>query len=236
MPKSYFDFKQFRIYHDRCAMKVGTDGVLLGAWSSTEGVNRALDIGTGSGLVALMIAQRGVKEVVGVEIDTDAAQQAAENAAASPWSNNIQIESTDISDFKTEKKFDLIVSNPPYFEEALRCPDNRRSAARHADTSLNFAMLTTHARRLIKEGGRFCVIIPTTAESSFMAACIAAHFTLVHRTAVITRSGKAPRRLLLELCQTTQALTVTHDELILQDDNENPRSEAYTKLTSDFYL
>ena len=236
MPKSYFDFKQFRIYHDRCAMKVGTDGVLLGAWSSIEGVNRALDIGTGSGLVALMIAQRGVEEVVGVEIDTEAAQQAAENAAASPWSNNIRIESTDISDFKTEKKFDLIVSNPPYFEESLRCPDNRRSAARHTDTSLNFAMLTTHARRLIKEGGRFCVIIPTTAESSFISACIAAHFTLVQRTAVITRRGKAPRRLLLELCQTTQALIATHDELILQDNNENPRSESYTELTSDFYL
>lgn len=236
MPKSYFDFKQFRIYHDRCAMKVGTDGVLLGAWSSTEGVNRALDIGTGSGLIALMIAQRGVQEVVGVEIDTEAAEQAAANAEASPWSNNIHIESTNISNFKTENKFDLIVSNPPFFEEALPCPDNRRSTARHADTSLNFTTLATHARRLIKEGGRFCVIIPTTAESSFMAACIAAHFTLIRRTAVITRSGKSPRRLLLELRQTTQALTATYDELILQDNNENPRSESYTKLTSDFYL
>ncbi len=236
MPTPYFDFKQFRIRHDRCAMKVGTDGVLLGAWSPVDGAERALDIGTGSGLIAIMLAQRGARKITGIEIDADAAGQAAENAAASPWCDIIQIKRTDVASFSEEQGFDLIVSNPPYFEEALQCPDSRRSAARHADTSLSFASLAFHARRLIKEGGRFCVIIPTSAESSFMAACSLERFTLVRRTAVITRSGKQPRRLLLELRQTAQPIVATHDELVLMDNNGNPRSEAYMKLTADFYL
>ena len=139
-----FTFKQFHVEQDRTAMKVGTDGVLLGAWA--EGGCTILDIGTGTGLVALMMAQRFEDaQVVGIDIDPDASEQARENVAASPFASRISILHTSLQAFSTERKFDAIVSNPPYFEHSLKNPDAARAAARHAD-SLPFADLFSGVR------------------------------------------------------------------------------------------
>lgn len=115
MPNPYFSFKQFTVYHDRCAMKVGTDGVLLGAWADVSGARDILDIGTGTGLIALMLAQRSEAHIMAVDIDEDAVKQAKENVEKSPWPGRIEVERHDICCFNSDIRYDVIVSNPPYF-------------------------------------------------------------------------------------------------------------------------
>lgn len=150
MPNPFFQFKKFTVYHDKCAMKVGTDGVLLGAWASVENARRILDIGTGTGLIALMLAQRSDASVVGVDIDEAAVEQARENIERSEWKNRIVVEHKDVRDLSGEKYslFDVIVSNPPYFTEAVYCPDKQRNTARHMD-SLPFDELLQAVDRLL---------------------------------------------------------------------------------------
>ena len=129
-----FEFKQFTVWHDKCAMKVGTDGVLLGAWANVESAKHILDVGTGTGLIALMLAQRTVQaDVTAIEIDSMAAIQARENIAHSPWKNRITLFNCDFRYFHDDLKYDLIVSNPPYFVNALKCLDKQRNMARHTD-------------------------------------------------------------------------------------------------------
>ena len=131
MANDYFQFKQFTVYQQRCAMKVGTDGTLLGAWAQvpTESA-RILDIGTGTGLIALMLAQRFPQaSVLGIDIDQDAVCQAKENVENSPFASRIKIEHANVMDYNNEEGFDAIVSNPPYFVDALTCPDQQRTIA-----------------------------------------------------------------------------------------------------------
>ena len=130
MSQPFFQFKQFTVWHDKCAMKVGTDGVLLGAWTPVESSARILDIGTGTGLVALMLAQRCSASVIALEIDGTAAQQAAENITRSPWGSRIEVVCQDFrlySNKNNSLKYDTIVSNPPYFTDSLKCPDSQRT-------------------------------------------------------------------------------------------------------------
>ena len=134
MPNSFFSFKKFTIHHDRCAMKVGTDGVLLGAWTDVAHSKHLLDIGSGTGLVALMLAQRCTGEITGIEIDKEAVEQSRENVAASPWKERIEILWQDVRQYTPNDLYDTIVSNPPYFVDSLKCPDGQRNTARHSDT------------------------------------------------------------------------------------------------------
>lgn len=157
-----FRFKQFQIHHDRCAMKVGTDGVLLGATAQADSPKRILDIGTGTGLVALMLAQRFPEaKIVGVEIDDSAFLQAKENVAQCPWADRIRVLHTAFQDFAntSEEKFDLIVSNPPYFQNHLQSMDSQRNLALHQE-SLNFGDLAAGISRLLANEGVFWVILP----------------------------------------------------------------------------
>ena len=135
MANPYFKFKQFTVYHDKCAMKVGTDGVLIGAWADVSRAEKILDVGTGSGLIALMIAQRCDASVLGIDIDEDAVIQARENVMASQWSGQITIARQDVRVMANEcdTKFDVILSNPPYFAEDVKCPEAQRNTARHTD-------------------------------------------------------------------------------------------------------
>ena len=138
MSNPYFQFKQFTVWHDKCAMKVGTDGVLLGAWASVQNAHKILDVGTGTGLVALMLAQRSLPDadIIALEIDEAAAGQARENVTRSPWKERVEVVQTDFRDYQSSDKFDVIVSNPPYFVDSLECPDQQRNAARHNGSSL----------------------------------------------------------------------------------------------------
>ena len=135
MPNPYFQFKRFTVYHDRCAMKVGTDGVLLGAWTDVSSSQQILDIGTGTGLIALMLAQRNVTaHITAIDIDEEAIEQAQGNIAASPWKNRIEVMKQDFCQYSANRLFDTIVSNPPYFNQSLKGPDSQRNTARHTDS------------------------------------------------------------------------------------------------------
>ena len=228
----FFEFKQFKIYHDRCAMKVGTDGVLLGAWADISESTRILDIGCGSGLISIMAAQRSRASVCGIEIERNAAQQAMENAARSPWASRINIVCEDICYFQDSTGFDTILVNPPFFEEELLPPDAARSSARHT-ASLSFASLLQQVARLLRDTGRLYAIIPTAARESFMLEAVARGFFLYHLTHVVTRPFKVPKRLLCGFSRIDTAFT--EDTLLLMDENGR-RSEQYQQLTKDFYI
>ena len=173
-----FRFKQFAVRQDRCPMKVGTDGVLLGAWAPVlPSDRRVLDIGTGTGLIALMMAQRMPQaRIAGVDIDD--VSQARENADASPWGARLEFHRCPVQEFAAGGAFDLIVSNPPYFVGSLTCPDAGRTAARHA-VHLPFEALRDAVLRLLAPGGRFALILPSSETERFLAVCRDA-LTLVH--------------------------------------------------------
>lgn len=228
MPNDFFKFKQFTVFQSRCAMKVGTDGVLLGAWAN--GGCTVLDIGTGTGLIALMMAQRFPEaEVIGVDIDADACLQATENVNASPF--NIIISHKDVA--LVEGVFDAIVSNPPYFAASLKSPDEKRNLARH-DTTLNFHQLVSHAWRLLHDDGEFSVIIPADAKSVLEAEAYLIGFCKSRECAVKTAIKKQPKRYLLAFRKHATNQIETSVEIL--ESTPGNRSEWYSSLTKDFYL
>ena len=228
-----FRFKQFTVHQQRSAMKVGTDGVLIGAWASVRETDRTiLDIGTGTGLIALMMAQRTPEaQIVAVEIDAESAEQASENFAESPWSDRIRVERCAVQEFATEQKFDLILSNPPYFVDSHKCPDESRNLARHTDT-LSFAELMRAAERLLAPDGRFAVIVPSEAALSVIAA---GRLHLVRRCDVRTKPNAAPKRVMLEFSPRFEGAAL-REELTIGDGTSGGYSPEYVALTREFYL
>ncbi len=217
-------------------MKVGTDGVLLGAWADPGGAARILDVGTGTGLVALMLAQRSEAFVDAVEIDRESADQAAENVRESVWNHRIAVHNAAFQHFaqETERQYDLIVSNPPYFRNALLPPEPSRAGARH-DTRLSFAELLSGANHLLPAGGRLCVILPAPAYDAFTGE---AWFHRLYPSKCLwirSTPGKEISRCLIELARTAQPAPVTQ-ELTLRDGDGSNFSEGYRDLTREFYL
>ena len=237
MSNNYFHFKQFTIHHDRCAMKVGTDGVLLGAWAPLPHEGTVLDIGTGSALIALMIAQREpLLHVTGIDIDEDAVLQARENVEASPFADRVDVRLCSLQHFSSDEHnaahFDAIVCNPPFFVDSLLPPDLQRSQARHT-TSLPFDELAATAGRLLRPGGRFSVILPTDSLDDFRRLCFAHELYISVCCYVHTTSRKPPKRVIACFLKgTPEEVSVT--DLILMENGQ--RSAAYSHLTRDFYL
>ena len=216
-------------------MKVGTDGVLLGAWAPVVERYNVLDIGTGTGLIALQLAQRNNKaHITAIELDHKAAQQAQENVNASPWKTRIEVIEGDFTlyDFK-QKKFDLIVSNPPYFTNALRCPDFQRNTARHTDT-LSFENLFHYATRILTPDGVIALIIPSEVERTIIEAANINQLYLHHLVRVFTKPGKACRRLLMAFKHSNE--TCIFEDLFIEHENHHQKTEKYINLTQDFYL
>ena len=233
MPNSFFTFKQFTIHHDRCAMKVGTDGVLLGAWVNLRNSHRILDIGTGTGLIALMMAQRcNDSNITAIDIDTEAVSQANENIQASPWKERVIAMQQDIRSFHPDESFDTIVSNPPYFVNSLKSSDSQRNTARHTD-SLSAEDLMQKAAELLTEDGHFSIILPTEQIEDLIQICERVGLYPSRRTNVITRPRLTPKRTLMEFCKRKSSFPT--DELIVELDR-HVYSEAYIALTRDFYL
>lgn len=232
MSNDWFRFKRFMVNQEDCAMKVGTDGVLLGAWFPAEAGMRVLDIGTGTGLIALMAAQRGAGSVTAVEIDPSAAAQAVRNAAGSEWADRIDVVVCDITDYHTDIKFDRILSNPPYFRDSLRSPDAGRNAARHND-SLSYEALVRCSVSMLAPGGLLCVVLPYDASNEFVQCSQTTGLYLSRRTDVVTASGREPKRSLLSFAGVyTNPVT---DVLCLRDEVGNESAE-YVELVKDFYL
>ena len=230
-----FTFKQFVVRQERCAMKVGTDGTLLGAWAElAKADGRVLDIGTGTGLMALMMAQRYPKaRVTAIDIDEMAVSQARENVARSPFADRIEVRQADVNAFEPTEMFDSIVCNPPFFNHALVCPDNQRTQARHT-TSLSYQQLMSAAWRLLNEEGLFSVIIPNDFFRQLESEAHLAGFFLTRVFGVRTIEGKPIKRYLIELRKNPHTEMIKKEVLI--DDSPNVRSEWYRELTKDFYI
>ncbi|MGL5937756.1 MAG: tRNA1(Val) (adenine(37)-N6)-methyltransferase [Phocaeicola sp.] len=236
MPNPFFQFKQFAVQQERCAMKVGTDGVLLGAWADVSHSLSALDIGTGTGLIALMLAQRNaLLQVSAIDIDAGAAEQALENVARSPWSNRIKVEQADVLFFGPDSgsSFDLIVCNPPYFSDSLKSPCESRTTARHND-SLRFEQLVERVSFLLAENGRFCVVIPTDAMDCFVNYSEQVGLFLTKRLRICTKPDVAPKRVLLEFQK--QSDSVVEENVLVVELSRHQYSAEYTELTREFYL
>lgn len=228
-----FQFKQFTIEQERCAMKVGTDGCLLGSWADISHCRRILDIGTGSGLIAIMCAQRSNAAVTGVEIDSDAAAQANENAARSPWSERIEIINCDALSYVSKEPFDAIVSNPPFFNSSLKCPDTARTFARH-DDSLSCPSLIGKASELLCARGTLSVIVPHDLMDTWCNEGLFKGLSPRRITRVHTLPHKAAKRVLIEFVKGAHALPHI-DDFTLESTPGNYSEEA-RKLLKDFYL
>ena len=233
MPNPYFAFKQFTVRHDRCAMKVGTDGVLLGAWTDLSHSRRILDIGTGTGLIALMLAQRCMDaRITAIDLDSAAVEQAQENIQASPWKDRIEALQQDICTYPPNGTFDTIVSNPPYFIDSLKCPDGQRSTARHTDT-LDADRLIGKVSELLTSDGRFSIILPAEQTEDLIRVAGEKGLHPSRQTWVITRPGLSPKRILMEFRKTP--VTLQPDELVIELER-HVYSEEYIALTQEFYL
>ncbi len=236
MGNSRFQFKQFDIYHDKCSMKVGTDGVLLGAWCNVEDSLRVLDIGTGSGLIAIMIAQRNSYCTVdAVEIDYASWIQASGNMSASPWHKRLKVHNISFQEFfmSSNHTYDLIVSNPPWFQNSLTTPLPERSLARHA-TSLTMEDIIEGVNKLLSPAGRYCMIMPVDEARLFIEKASKKELHCRKITSVIPNPGKSPKRYLMEF--TTFKGDIKMSELVVELDKRHKYSNGFKELTKEFYL
>ena len=216
-------------------MKVGTDGTLLGAWANAPVEPcRILDIGTGTGLVALMMAQRYPQsQVIGIDIDIDAAIQAQENVDASPFSDRVKIINADAVKIEDKEGFDAIVCNPPYFVDSLTCPQDQRTLARHTIT-LTYEQLMQTAYKLLKNDGMFSIVVPTENNDAIESASALAGFMISRICMIKTTPNKLPKRQLIEF-RKNRIDRIDFCEEILEI-FPNQRSDWYYELTRDFYI
>ncbi|WP_422137520.1 tRNA1(Val) (adenine(37)-N6)-methyltransferase [Endozoicomonas sp. ALC020] len=184
---SYFQFKQFRVEQGQTAMKITTDACILGARAEVENSQSILDIGAGTGLLSLMAAQRSTACIDAVELDDQAAIQSRENFSASPWKSRLKLHHCSIQSFVPEKRYDCILSNPPFFENASKAPCDRRSLARHTD-SLSFLELAENIDRLMSEDGKAWILLPTESSPVFLEALHQATPLKLERTLAIRSS------------------------------------------------
>lgn len=234
MPNDYFKFKQFVIHQEKCAMKVGTDGVLLGAWTDCTNAHNVLDIGTGTGLIALMIAQGSNAKIDAVEIDDEACKQAKENVINSPWKDQVQIINKSFQEFESiNNKYDLIVSNPPYFQNSLYASNEKRTDARH-NSNLELDDLISGALKLLSEKGKLSIILPYLEGTMFILKAAENGLYCVRQTKVLPKPDKEPKRLLLEFMK--EKMPLVEQELIIELNKRHEYSDAYKNLTKDFYL
>ncbi|MPQ48773.1 methyltransferase [Marinifilum sp. N1E240] len=237
MANSYFDFKQFRINQEGSAMKVGTDGVLLGAWTDVEETERILDVGTGSGLIAIMLAQRteGNTKIDAVEIDSDAYQQAVDNSNNCQWHSNISIYHQSFQEFEKENlnTYDRIVSNPPYFMNGLNAKSEGRTKARNAD-HLPFEDLLNGAKKMLKPDGTLSVVLPIEEGNYFERIARLNGFCLKRKVSVLPNPGKPAKRFLLEF--SLEETEVKEYEISVENGQRHVYSSEYIELTKAFYL
>lgn len=227
-----FRFKEFSVSNSRSAMKVGTDSVLLGAWADVTGIRYALDAGCGTGVLALMLAQRGVSHITGIEIDPTAAGEAAGNAERSPWRDAIEVRCGDCTAMEYDRKFDLIISNPPYFNSELRSPEAARATARH-EASLNFASLMRIASDHLAPSGRLAFIAPADRADDIIWEATLQRLHLMRRCDVVTSQRRGTSRTLWEF--SAAPCVPSTSSLLLRNPDGSPTTE-YQKLTEDFYL
>ena len=227
-----FKFKQFAVEQDDVAMKVGTDGVLLGAWARVDDARRILDIGTGTGVIALQMAQRNSgAQIFAVEIDETASCRARSNFDMSPWAERLEVECCAVQEFNHTEKFDLIISNPPYFVDSLLPPDAKRSTARHTH-DLSFEALDEAVCRLLAENGRFAMILPVAEFEKYLTLT---QLHLVRRCDVHPIEGGAVKRVMAEFAR-RKTSAIDNETIAIERGRRGDYTDEYRALTKDFYL
>lgn len=228
-----FHFKQFDVLNDKTAMKVGTDGVLLGAWCNVTGARRVLDVGTGCGVIALIVAQRNPDaSVLGVDIDAFGVEEASYNFAHSPWSDRLEARCVDFNDLDFSAAFDLVVSNPPFFTSGVLPPNQNRLNARHT-RMLTFQSLITGAKKMLRPQGRLALITPCDACEEIVELCTFNTLNISRIVEVISVKGAPPKRLLWEI---TSAPCALENDSIIIEDAPGQFNKHYIDLCHNFYL
>lgn len=233
----HFQFKQFGIQQERSAMKVGVDGVMIGAWADVSGAEHILDIGAGTGLIALMMAQRNpLAGIDAIEIDGEAYEECLFNVEQSPWSSRVKVELCSFENFaknNKDKKYDLIVSNPPYFDNGIKAPRLSRSTARHSD-SLPLDALFEGLTCLLSKRGKTALILP--AESLPRVKELTAQNNLfLSRLCLVKPNPQKPAfRIMVEIANFES--TLQQEELMIEFDEHFDYTPEYRKLTREFYL
>ncbi|NTS43485.1 methyltransferase [Flavisolibacter sp. BT320] len=241
MPNPFFRFKQFTVYHDRCAMKVTTDACLFGAWTAEAigneqlaiGNSRLLDIGTGTGLLSLMVAQKNKALIDAVEIDKDAAEQARENVEASPWKQSIKVVHADIREWKPDASYNVIFANPPFYERELKSESISRNIAHH-DGGLPLNDLFRFIKTNLSNEGIFYLLLPAKRKEEINDLLQKQHLFVEKLVLVQQTVNHAPFRLLLQ--GGSQPVKETSEELLSIKDNENAYTKDFIDLLKPYYL
>lgn len=229
-----FHFKHFSMFHHRSTMRIGTDAVLLGRWVETFPDDAVLDIGTGCGILPLMLAQKGVAMADAVDLDAQSVAEAQENFHASQWRDRLRAYCTDVKSYQPDCRYDLIVSNPPFFINSFKCDAARKNMARHTDNSLSFADLCKVSRDLLKPQGRLALVLPMTESAAFLKEAESQGLFLHKKMEIIPVEGKEPNRVNLEM-RKTPAETI-HTESFMIRDVSNRFTSQYNDFLKDFYL
>ena len=235
MSNNFFRFKQFTVFQDCCAMKVGTDGVLLGAWAEAYKRNNVLDVGTGTGLIALMIAQRNTNATIdAIDIDEGCVMQAKRNVFESPFSNRVDVQKSSFQDFaaRNDNKYDLIVSNPPYFHNSLKSPNLHRNYARHTD-SLSFYEIISDGVSLLTESGSISLILPYEFKTSVLMHAKTVGLFAKRITNVFPLPHKPAKRILIEFGMSD---TECVENNLIVELSRHKYTDEYNALTNEFYL
>ena len=232
---NYFQFKHFLIIQEKAAMKVGTDGVLLGAWVNVQYEKKILDIGTGTGLIALMMAQRTSAQIIGIEIEKNAAEEAAHNCAMSDWKDRLSVQNISFQEFaeKNNEKFDLIISNPPFFANDQKSKHKNMAIAKHNDL-LPMPDLISGCRKLISEEGKLAVISPVIAAKKLIELANETGLFLIRLTEIFPTPQKESNRCLMEF--RTKKQTLHKNTLTIFEELSGNFSLPYKELTKEFYL
>jgi tRNA1Val (adenine37-N6)-methyltransferase len=235
MANNYFEFKQFTIKQEKAAMKVGTDGVLLGAYADVTNAKDILDIGTGIGLIAIMLAQRSRALVDAIEIEDSAFLEACENVEKCPWEDRIRMLHVALQKFSetANKKYDLIVSNPPFFIDSLHAPDAKRTEARH-DIGLTHKELIEHVALLLEKEGRFFIILPANITDEVVKYAGQIRLYCNHQLFIKPVPGKPAKRVISAL--SFEKTDYTKKEITIEKGERHDYTDEYIELTKDFYL
>lgn len=236
MSHQTFVFKKFSINQHGSAHKVGTDGVLIGAWAKVSDAKNILDVGTGTGIIALMMAQKSHAQVDAIDIEQGSYEQAKENAMYSIWANRIRVYHSTLQNFakSINKKYDVVITNPPYFVDSSKAPDEERSHARHTDL-LPFKELIRGVLSVLNTTGKFYIILPTKEAIDFKALAEKEDLHLVKLLRVKTKSTNDIEKRHLMLFKFTKE-TLTEDTISIENEGRHNYTDEYKKLTGDFYL
>lgn len=229
-----FHFKHISLYHHRSTMKVGTDAILLGRWTEVKPADVVLDIGTGCGLLPLMLSQKGVAHVDAVDVDKASIEEATVNFEASQWRDHLKAYCSDIVDFQADNRYDLVVSNPPFFNRFSKCDSERKSRARHNDAGLTYATICREVCRLMQPTGRLALVLPLDVSMDFLQTAEEFGLYLHKRMTIIPIAGKEPNRVNLELlfgkCAEIQ------EETFVIRNTDMQFTPQYREFLKDYYL